>query len=238
MTSTLSGPLDGEFRWSATLGPDRPAGHAFDRLLDGLVDQVGAAGGGVTQLWIEEVDEDASSRAAAHGFTAYRDLLQMRCPLPAGRSDVPVRPFRADDLDAFLLVNNRAFQWHPEQGGWTRAEVEARQGEPWYDPDGFLVHEAGGRILAFCWTKVHVEHDPPLGEIYVIGVDPDVHGRGLGRALTLAGLTWLHRRGLATGMLYVEGDNVAALRTYERIGFTIHHTNRAFRRAISAGASQ
>ena len=114
-----------------------------------------------------------------------------------------------------------------------RADLTEPFDAPWFDEDGFRILERDGRIIAFCWTKEHPAEaalgDPPLGEIYVIAVDPDHHGEGLGKALTMAGLEWLAGIGLHTGMLYVEHDNVAAVRTYERIGFTVHHVDRAYR---------
>lgn len=59
----------------------------------------------------------------------------------------------------------------------------------------------------------------PLGEVYVVGVDPDAQGRRIGGALTLAGLRHLAERGPRTMILYVEGDNAAAIATYRRLGF-------------------
>lgn len=212
-----------------------PAGTAADDVRR-LVDQLAAAGGGTVDWWVEAATDDDDDVAAELGFTRVRDVLQLRCRLPAPPppADLAVRPFRpGEDDDAWLAVNNRAFAWHPDQGGWDDARLREKTATAWFDPAGFLLHEEGGQLVAFCWTKVHDQTVPPMGEIYVIGVDPDHHGRGLGRALTLAGLDHLHRvRGLDVGMLYVEADNHAALRLYDALGFAEHHRDRKYRRTV------
>ena len=88
-----------------------------------------------------------------------------------------------------MAVNNRAFATHPEQGGWSVEELVEREQEEWFDPAGLLLYEVDGRLAGSCWTKIHRDTDPPLGEIYVISVNPDFQGRGLGRSLTVAGLS-------------------------------------------------
>jgi mycothiol synthase len=172
--------------------------------------------------------------AEAAGFTLHREVLRLGRDLPVDEPwDLPVRPFRVGaDEDAWLDVNNRAFAWHPDQGGWTRADIEARETEPWFDADGFLVHERDGDLVAFCWTKVHDTEHPPLGEIYVIGVDPDAAGTGLGRAMTLAGLDHLADRGLRDAILYVESTNTRARALYDDLGFTQIWADRWWRRAL------
>jgi mycothiol synthase len=100
--------------------------------------------------------------------------------------------------------------------------------EPWFEPGGLRLHEREGRLAGFCWTKIHRRPTGDLGEIYVIGVDPDFHGRGLGVPMTAAGLQWLSARGLRTGMLYVEAGNLPAIATYERLGFSVVRTDRAW----------
>ena len=76
---------------------------------------------------------------------------------------------------------------------------------------------------------MHADHDPVLGEIYVIAVDPDFHGARARarRSPSPASTTW-PARACGTGMLYVDAANTAAVRLYERIGFTVHHSDRVF----------
>jgi len=192
--------------------------------------------------WSHGNHPGAARLAAALGFDRVRDLWVMRRPLspshplppvePAGGIDV--RAFRVgQDEEAFLALNAEAFAGHPEQGGMTRADLDERMAEPWFDPAGFFVaedsHAPHGEaaemvespsLLGFHWTKVHRDEDPPIGEVYVVGISPAAQGRGLGTLLTLTGLHHLRDQGLAEVILYVEADNAPAIAVYSGLGFT------------------
>ncbi|OBJ37067.1 mycothiol synthase [Mycolicibacterium mucogenicum] len=198
-----------------------------------------AAGGPATRIWAHGNLDAARATAAALGLTAVRELWQMRRSLSAlpALTDVPgvrLTTYPGPEVDAELLrVNNAAFHWHPEQGGWTQAEVDERRGESWFDPAGlFLAYDAddlaGERLLGFHWTKIHPGCG--LGEVYVVGVGPDAQGRGLGALLTLAGLHYLADRLGTDGtvLLYVEADNTAAVKTYRRLGFELYSADVAY----------
>jgi mycothiol synthase len=225
--------------WSAglVLDPsvsDPPLGR---ELLDALAEEVGAQGGGLLRLWAPRASGDDDSLAATAGLRRERDLLNMRCrlPLEGAGSTVSVRHFRpGEDEERWIRANNRAFGGHPEQGGWDPATLEQREREPWFDAEGFLLHEEGGRLAAFCWTKIDPGEEPGAGEIYVIGVDPDFQGRGLGREMTLAGLDWLASRGMSAGTLYVDSANRRAVSMYEGLGFSVDHIDRAYTTDLSA----
>jgi mycothiol synthase len=199
-------------------------------LIGAVLDVIGSDGGGRVDWWVFEPTAAHEELAATIGLRPERRLTQMRRSLPTEeRPTIETRPFVPGvDEEAWLAVNNRAFAAHREQGGWDRETLELREQEAWFDPAGFLLHDRDGRLAGFCWTKLHMDHDPPLGEIYVIGIDPDFQGLGLGKQLTLAGLDSIARRGITVAMLYVDADYAAGVRLYEKLGFTVHRTDRAY----------
>lgn len=182
-----------------------------------------------------------SHMLAAHlGLEPDRRLLMMQRALPTGlTAEIEVRPFRPGvDEQTWLAVNNAAFAEHGEQGGWDLAMLRQREAEAWFDPGGFLLHERDGRLAGFCWVKMH--HPTPdrhcapgeqiVGEIYVIAVDPQFHGLGLGRLLTLAGMNHMEAAGAASAMLYVDAANIAAVALYRSLGFSTAHEEQSYRR--------
>jgi mycothiol synthase len=196
---------------------------------------------GVNRFWAHGTREPAQATASALGLVPVRELVQMRRSLgdvdePAPPDGVRIRTYAGTADDAELLrVNNAAFVTHPEQGGWTAADLVERRAEPWFDPDGLFLafDEQTNTLLGFHWTKVHPEK-AGLGEVYVVGVDPSAQGSGLGGLLTAVGIAHLARRLAAadepTVMLYVELDNTAALRAYRRLGFSQYSVDTAYAR--------
>lgn len=213
--------------------------HALaDRLVAAAADAVRAAGGGPWQLWAHhDVAAHAAERA---GLALTRRLLLMHRrldpppPAPVLPEGVAVAALRDGiDDDALVAVNNAAFAQHPEQGGWTAADLAVRRAAPWYDPADVLLAWRGDDLLGFHWTKRHppdqreIPADGPLGEVYVLAVRPDAQGLGLGRGLLRVGLAHLAGRGCADAALYVEADDPAA-RLYADEGFAMLRTHRCY----------
>jgi mycothiol synthase len=176
------------------------------------------------EVWVRPeyeplIDEIRSCWPAAYHC---RRLHLMAADLPVTAEPLPTRaldPNREDDLAAVVRVNNAAFRDHPDQAGMTVDSVRAKLAGVGHSAPGVRLAEIDGVINGFCWTQIH--HQRMVGEISVIGLHPDVHGRGLGAAMTAAGLHWMHRQGLGQSILYVEADNTVAIRTYRQLGFEI-----------------
>jgi mycothiol synthase len=178
---------------------DHPAARALARRLGLAVTR---------ELWVMERDASPVEVPAVEGVT--------------------IRGYRPADADEVLRVNATAFAHHPEQGSMDAANLAERMAEPWFDPAGLLVADAGDGLLGFHWTK---QHSADLGEVYVVAVDPAAQGRGLGRALTAAGLAHLDSLGVRRIILYVESDNAPAIATYSRLGFDHTETHVQYSRA-------
>lgn len=223
----LGGPTTGPASAELVVTPEHRRRGVGRALLDAVTRAATDAGRPGVVVWAHGDLPGARALAAAAGLTVTRELWQMARPLSAedatgDRGPAPdgvvVRPFVVGrDEDAWVAVNARAFAAHPEQGRLTRADVVAREREPWFDATDLLLAERDGRLVASVWMKVEPGSD--AGELYALGVDPAEQGSGLGRFLTGLVVRHLAAQGLTRAELYVEGDNEAAVRTYTRAGF-------------------
>jgi mycothiol synthase len=154
-----------------------------------------------------------------HILKIHRSLNDL---LPTAKHEFTIRTFNpAADKDLWLALNNKIFTNHPDQGNWALADLENRMAETWFDPAGFFLATKGNEIVGFVWTKIHQDlvNQDPVGELYVVGVDPDHAHQGIGRAVSVAAINYLIEKGLKRSMLYVDADNEKGLGLYTSLGF-------------------
>jgi mycothiol synthase len=198
------------------------------------------------RLWAHGELTSAYNLAAKLGFAKTRELWQMRrslfAPLPkaADTPGINVRAFNVgEDEKHWLELNAIVFADHPEQGRMSAQDLSVRMSEQWFDPAGFLIatqNQSGTEVMVgYHWTKVHggagSHGHSEIGEIYVLGVSPDLRGTGLAKLLSVRGLEYLRSKGLPAAMLYVDADNHAAISLYESLGFAHWDTDVMFRKS-------
>lgn len=126
----------------------------------------------------------------------------------------------------WLEVNNDAFSWHPEQGGWDQQQLDRAREAEWFREEGVRLMYAGEELAGFHWTK---QHPDGTGEVYVVGLGSGYRGEGLGVPLLKAGLDHLAEEGSAQVILYVEADNEAAVKLYRRMGFVTRESHAVYK---------
>lgn len=199
--------------------PDHRGQGVGRKLLAAMITQ------GPLRVWA--MGETAAAQALARGnqLVPVRRLLIMKrslagvIPVSPPPTGVTIRTFVVgEDEREWLAVNAQAFAGHPEQGRIGLDDLTDRMAEPWFDPEGFFVAIRDSAMIGFHWTK---QHPGGLGEVYVLGVDPEAGGEGLGRALLSIGLEYLRQRGNTEVELYVEADNEPAVALYGGYGFRV-----------------
>jgi mycothiol synthase len=196
---------------------------------------------GEVTAWSHGDHPAAHVLAPRFDFVAARTLLQLRLEGIAeadadtgagGGESFPTFQMGTDEAE-WVELNSRIFAFHPEQGSVTIDDLRDREAEEWFEASDFLIaRDDEGRMIGYNWLKV--EQGNPDGEIYVVGVDSEAAGRGLGRRLMRAGLARLRERGCTVATLYVEADNDPAVRLYRSLGFLEHTVDVQYRREASA----
>ena len=208
------------------IAPDHRGQGLGERLLTTILDEEPEA-----WCWSHGDHPAAKHLAQKHGLSRDRVLYQMRTdtglsldslPETQAPEGVEIRSFAPGDEDGWLSVNNAAFDWHPEQGGQTRADIDADVTAADFDPNTFVIAARDEEVIGFHQTKItDTDDEGRLGEVYVVGVDPRIHAKGVGKALTIEGMRRMVAAGAETIELYVESDNAPALGLYERLGFHV-----------------
>lgn len=194
---------------------------------------------GSIYLWIPKPQPYHDLVAQQLGLIRNRELAHMRKDLSNMEiyvKDPHIESFQiAKDEQALIDSNNRAFKHHPEQGNWDLAILQQKQQQPWFDPKGLLLYKKEKQLGGFCWMKIDnfLFQTYSIGEIYILGVDPGFQGKGVGKTLIKAGLNWLKEHGVSIATLYVDIENKRAIALYESLGFTHHHTDRAYEGDLS-----
>ena len=155
-----------------------------------------------------------------------------------------IRPFDDRDADAVVDLSLRA--WAPAFASLEQvlgSEIFRRQHPDWREDQRRAVEEICATKKGRVWIAevdaktvgfVAVEpHHPErdMGEISILGVDPDHQGKGIGTALTEFALDRLKDAGMKVAMVETGGDpgHAAARRTYEKAGCTLLPIARYFK---------
>jgi ribosomal protein S18 acetylase RimI-like enzyme len=148
------------------------------------------------------------------------------------RMGVITRPIRESDVDAIVALSLRA--WEPvftsireTLGGrlfrhfygdeWRTHQAEdVRRACTTYQTS---VAEDDGRVVGFTAIDLRAEGDE--GEIYMLAVDPDAQGAGVGTKLTVEAIRQIRAAGKHVAVVGTGADpgHAAARATYRKAGF-------------------
>jgi mycothiol synthase len=202
---------------------------AATRLLKHALRHATEAGLKVAQTCISESNEAARRLLKQLGFEYIRFFCGFRldlttAPLPdidqqeyiIGR----LKPGEAQDLTE---IQNTAFA---ESWGFnpnTTEEIRYRISLGSCSAKDIVMAYRKTRPVAYCWTRLLGEKNPEsgdtTGEIHMLGVAPAFRRKGLGRMVLTAGLSHLKGRGVTLVVLTADGEDHAARRLYESVGF-------------------
>jgi ribosomal protein S18 acetylase RimI-like enzyme len=156
-----------------------------------------------------------------------------------------IKPYNPHHLDAVVHLSLRA--WTPVFESIQNA-MDADVYRAFYADDWRVSQqEAIKEVLAAQDTKVWVAFDASstvgfvavkldsqsrMGEIYMVAVDPDFQGQGIGSTLIEFALAQMKEAGMSIAMVETGGDpgHAPARRTYEKLGFGLWSVTRYFKK--------
>ncbi len=146
-----------------------------------------------------------------------------------------IRDYQPDDEEAVVRLSLRAWQpvfasmesilgtdifvrlhgdWHQYQESAVRETLADDEMTIWVADAEHVAGFAAARIA---------DPERQRGELYMLAVDPDAQGQGVGTALTERATDWMREAGMRVASIFTGGDpgHAPARRVYEKAGYTL-----------------
>jgi GNAT superfamily N-acetyltransferase len=156
-----------------------------------------------------------------------------------------IEPYKNHQLDAVVSLSLRAWSpvfdsiqkaldteiyehFYPE--GWRNSQQKAVEDVCAAEDTNIWVAIYADSPVGF--VAVKLDRESSMGEIYMVAVDPDFQGRGIGSALLEFALNWMKEAGMAVAMVETGADpgHAPARHTYEKAGFGLFPVARYFKK--------
>jgi mycothiol synthase len=171
----------------------------------------------------------AKSLLSKLGFRFVRRFLQLRLDMAKLRGqDIDqaawqCRHLQPGEEDKLTQIQNCSFT-----GTWgfnpnSVEEISYYANLSRCSPEDVVFACDGDKVIGYCWTRtIHKAGvNEGKGQIFMLGVDPDYRGRGVGKAVLFAGLLYLKEKGFQIAELTVDSENQAAYTLYRSVGFEV-----------------
>ncbi|MEG4941377.1 GNAT family N-acetyltransferase [Microcoleus sp. F4-D5] len=159
--------------------------------------------------------------------------------------EIRIEPYDPHQLDAVIRLSLRAWApvfdsienvlnadvyraFYPDH--WRVSQQKAVEDVCAAEDTNVWVAIDASSTVGFVAVKLHSEDI--MGEIYMVAVDPDFQGQGIGTALIEFALSWMKDAGMSVAMVETGGDpgHERARRTYEKVGFEVLPVARYFKK--------
>ncbi|MFC2047324.1 GNAT family N-acetyltransferase [Chloroflexota bacterium] len=219
--------------------PDHKRKGLASKFLDYAMPRAKELGVNVAQINILQDNVVAESGLLKLGFKFVRRFLELGLDITKARwqdvdqTALPYRPLQSGEEDKLTQLQNRAFA---DTWGYNPSIVEEivyRINSVDCSPEEIVLTYDGDEIIGYCWTRIcQTATGEKKGQIHMLGVAPDYRGRGIGKGILLAGLSYIKNKGLPIVELTVDSENKAACALYRSVGFKVRTSSLWYEKVV------
>jgi mycothiol synthase len=209
--------------------PDHRRQGLASELLRYAIHRAKELGVKVAHVNIPEDNITAKSMLSKLGFRFVRRFLELRLDISkvqwqeSDQSPIQYRNLKCGEEDKLAQLQNRSFvgTWGYNPNTVEEIAYSANVGD--CSPEDIVLACEEDKVIGYCWTRTTYDAatSERKGQIFMLGIDPDYRGRGIGARVLLAGLSYCQSKGLQVTELTVDSSNKAACSLYQSVGFKV-----------------